>query len=250
MVLETGSLILANYTAKIKDTGEIIETTLEEEAKKLGVYDPSRKYEPRLISVGDGWVLKGLDEALASAGVGDRLTVELLPEKAFGERDSSKVRLIPIRKFGEKAADLFVGGTVEIDDKAGVVRSMGSGRVQVDFNHRLAGKVLIYDVEIIKMLDDDDSKVDALLKRRLPIEVGQISSNIEDGIVRIRLPSDYIIEGVQVAKKALSSDIFKFLEAINKVVFIEEYEAPKPNEEVKPKEESPKTEAAVDNPSK
>ena len=57
MPLEKGSLILLDYTAKIKDTDNIIETTNEEDAKKSGTHDPSRKYEPKLISVGEGWVL-------------------------------------------------------------------------------------------------------------------------------------------------------------------------------------------------
>ena len=51
-----------------------------------------RKYGPRLISIGEGWVLKGLDEALASANSGDKLSVEITPDKGFGERDPSKVK--------------------------------------------------------------------------------------------------------------------------------------------------------------
>lgn len=87
MALEKGSLIFANYTAKVKDTGETIETTVEEEAKKLNVYDASRKYEPRLIAVGEGWVLSGLDEEVRKMDVGQKKQVELAPEKAFGQRD-------------------------------------------------------------------------------------------------------------------------------------------------------------------
>ena len=75
MTLEKGSLVLVDYTARVKDTNEVFETTREEEAKKTELYDPTRKYEPRLVSVGESWVLKGLDEALAKASVGDRLNV-------------------------------------------------------------------------------------------------------------------------------------------------------------------------------
>ena len=67
MTLEKGSLILIDYTAKVKDTDVTFETTREEEAKKSDVYDTTRRYEPRLISVGEGWVLNGLDEAFKSA---------------------------------------------------------------------------------------------------------------------------------------------------------------------------------------
>ncbi len=61
MTLENGTLILADYTAKIKDTGQIIDTTRKEDAEKAGTFDPTRTYEPRLIAVGVGWVVKGLD---------------------------------------------------------------------------------------------------------------------------------------------------------------------------------------------
>ena len=59
MTLEKGSLILLDYTAKIKDTNEIFETTRENDIKDSQDFDPSRKYEPRLLGVGEGWVLKG-----------------------------------------------------------------------------------------------------------------------------------------------------------------------------------------------
>ncbi len=69
MTLEKGSLILLDYTAKIKDTNEIFETTRENDVKDSKDFDPSRKYEPRLLGVGEGWVLKGLDDALLNANM-------------------------------------------------------------------------------------------------------------------------------------------------------------------------------------
>jgi peptidylprolyl isomerase len=123
---------------------------------------------------------------------------------------------------------LRVGETIEVDNRIGILRSLGSGRAQIDFNHRLAGKTLLYDVEIIKMLESDKEKITALTKRRLPIDAEKITFIIENGALKIQLPSEsYLLEGIQITKKAISSDIFKFLKAIQKVIFIEEYEAPK-----------------------
>ena len=104
MSFEKGTLIYVNYTAKVKDTGEAIESTVEEEAKKLNIYDSERRYEPRLVSVGEDWVLKGLDEQIGKMDSGERKTVELAPEKAWGDRDPSLLRMIPIRKFGRRRA--------------------------------------------------------------------------------------------------------------------------------------------------
>ena len=125
MSFEKGTLIYVNYTAKVKDTGEAIESTVEEEAKKLNIYDSERRYEPRLVSVGEDWVLKGLDEQISKMDSGERKTVELAPEKAWGDRDPSLLRMIPIRKFGEKAGELTVGDVVEVDNGWGSSGSSG-----------------------------------------------------------------------------------------------------------------------------
>lgn len=225
--LEKGALIYINYTVKVKDTGEVLETTIEEEAKKLGIYNPNAKYIPKLVAVGEGWVLKGLDEALLKAKTGEKFTVEVPPEKGFGLRDPSKVRLIPLRKFGEKAARLKAGDEVEVNGRVGTVRFIGSGRVQVDFNHRLAGKTLIYDVEILKELVKKDERAKALIARRLAIDEDKVSVSFEDGRARIKVPEElYLTEGLQYIKRAIAQDLFKFLDDIFEVIFEETYSSP------------------------
>src|SRR5919204_724669 len=183
MALERGSLILVDYTAKVKDSNEIFETTHEEDAKKSDLYDPTRRYEPRLVSIGEGWVLKGLDEALANANLGDKLTIEITPDKGFGDRDPNKVRMIPQRKLGDKADEVGVGDVIEVDDRTGIVRFVGSGRIQVDFNHRFAGRTLLYDVNVMKKLESDSEKVSALVRRRTGLEEGKVKINIAIPIV-------------------------------------------------------------------
>ena len=54
---------MVDYTSKVKDSGEVFETTIEEEAKKHSFHDPNVKYQPKLVSVGESWVIKGFDEA-------------------------------------------------------------------------------------------------------------------------------------------------------------------------------------------
>jgi len=97
MTFSKGSLILVDFTSKVNDTGEVFDTSIVEEAKKHSFYDPNIKYQPKLVSVGESWVIKGLDEALENTSVGDKTTIEVSPDKGFGERDSDKVRMIPLR---------------------------------------------------------------------------------------------------------------------------------------------------------
>nr|AIE98692.1 peptidyl-prolyl isomerase FKBP-type [uncultured marine thaumarchaeote KM3_06_C02] len=244
MTLDNGTLILANYTAKLKDVGEVIETTLEDEAKKLGVHDPTRKYEPRLIAIGEGWVLKGLDDALKSGKVGDKLDVEVSPDKGFGVRDPNQIRLIPLRKFGEKARELRIGDSVEVDNRPGLVRFVGSGRAQIDFNHRYAGKTLTYDVKIIKKLETNAEKIMALVRRRIPMDEEKLKLELVNGSVRLDLPEDYyMIEGLQVLKKAISNDIFKYIPDIDKFSITENYLTTKTQSGSKQEKETTKRKA-------
>jgi peptidylprolyl isomerase len=234
---------LVDYTARVKDTNEVFETTREEEAKKTQeLYDPTRKYEPRLVSVGESWVLKGLDEALANAGVGDKLNVEVTPDKGFGDRDPNKVRMIPQRKLGDKADEVSVGDVIEVDDRTGIVRYVGSGRIQVDFNHRFAGRTLLYDVNVVKKLDTENDKVSGLLKRRMGLEENKVKFNLSAPNLEIEVPEDaFLAEGLQIIKRAVANDIFKFVPSVKSVKFVESYQAPQIPEK---KEEEKKAEAA------
>jgi len=243
MPFEKDVLIYLNLTSTVKETNELIETTLEEKAKEHNVYDPTRKYTSRLIAIGEGWVLEGLDNKLKEMSVGEKAMIEISPEKAFGTWDPSKVRILPLRRFGEKAAQLKVGDEIELDNKICYVKLIGSGRVHVDFNHKLAGKTIIYGVEIIGELKGDEEKVKALFSRRIPIDripidKEKLKFSIQENIITFELPEEiYLEEGLQIVKRALSNDIFKFLPAINKVVFQENYEKPKTEKE-EPKQET------------
>ncbi|HJT47519.1 MAG TPA: FKBP-type peptidyl-prolyl cis-trans isomerase [Nitrososphaeraceae archaeon] len=237
MTLERGSLVLVDYTAKVKDSNEIFETTYEEDAKKSDLYDPTRKYEPRLVSIGEGWVLKGLDEALANANLGDKLTIEITPDKGFGDRDPNKVRMIPQRKLGEKADNIKVGDVVEMYERPGIVRYVGSGRVQLDFNHRFAGRTLTYDVNILKKLETNDDKIMSLIKRRLPIDEDKIKFKVVDSTLEIELAEEiFLSEGLQIIKRAIANDIFKFVTTVSSIKFIEGYKPLQPQSQQQPQQ--------------
>ncbi|MGI0066307.1 MAG: FKBP-type peptidyl-prolyl cis-trans isomerase [Nitrosotalea sp.] len=237
MTFQKGTLILVDYTAKVKDSNEVFETTREADAKSGSIHDTNVKYQPRLISVGESWVLKGLDDALANTKTGDTLSIEVPPEKGFGMRDTGKVRMIPLRKLGDDAEKVTVGDTIEIDERTGIVRFIGSGRVQVDFNHRFAGKTIVYDLNVIKSLDTDQDKVLGLLKRRFPIEESKIVFEIKGAAVDVTIPEEaMMMEGLQIVKRAIANEIFKFVPKLEKVNFVDTYNKPKQD---KPAEQKP-----------
>jgi peptidylprolyl isomerase len=227
LTFDKSSLILIDYVAKVKDTDEVFDTTIEEDAKKYSIYESDVKYQPKLVSIGEISypVLKGLDEALAKTAVGDKLTVEVSPDKGFGERDSKKVRMIPIRKLGEDAEKVSIGDSIEIDDKRGIIRFIGSGRVQIDYNHRYAGKTILYDVNVIKSLDSENDKIDGILKNRMPVENSKIEFTINEKQASITIPEElFRADGLQIIKHFIQVDIFKFVPLLEKVNFVETHQ--------------------------
>jgi len=224
LTFDKGSLILVDYTAKVKDSEDVFDTTIEEDAKKYSIHESNVKYQPKLVSIGEVSypVLKGLDEALAKTSVGDKLTVEVTPDKGFGERDSGKVRMIPLRKLGEDAEKVSVGDSIEVDNKRGTIRFIGSGRVQIDYNHRYAGKTILFDVNVIKSLDSPNDKVDGILKNRLPVEDTKIAFDLKDKEVSVTVPEEILrADGLQIMKHFIQLDIFKFVNTLEKINFVE-----------------------------
>ena len=234
MTFKKGQLILLDYTAKIKDTGEVFETTIEEDAKKNSIHEPNVKYQPKLVSVGESWVLKGLDDALPETSVGDKKTIEVSSDKGFGARDKGKVRMIPLRKLGEDAEKVSVGDTVEVDNKKGIIRYIGSGRVQIDYNHRYAGKTILYEINVKKSLDADDDMISAILQSRMPVEDDKLVFKKSGDSLDITIPEEiFRAEGLSVIKHFTQLDLFKFVSSIKKINFIETYsnnQSPKPKE--------------------
>lgn len=223
MTLARGSLILADYIAKVKDTDEIFSST-----RAAGAPDASRT---KLIAVGDGWVLKGLDEALAGMSPGEKKTIEIPPDKAFGARDPRKVRMIPLRKLGEDAEKVSVGDTVTVGEREAIIRHIGSGRVQLDYNHRLAGKTIVYDLEVVKLLESDAEKCASIVGHGFESYGIGAESALSEGSLEVAVPSKlFRAEGLQTAKHFIARDVFRYAKSVGGVRFVEEHlaEPPKP----------------------
>ena len=222
MTFSKGSLILVDYVAKVKDTGKVFETTIEEEAKKHSLHDPNIKYQPKLISVGESWILKAVDEALEKTSVGDKKTIEVTPAKGFGERDPGKVRKIPLRKLGEDAEKVSIGDTNEVDNKKGLVRFIGAGRVQIDYNHPFAGKTILYDINVSKELKSDDEKTMGVLKRWIPVKDEKILFKKTGNILDITIPDEmFRADNLSTIKHLIQTEIFKFISTVEKINFVE-----------------------------
>jgi peptidylprolyl isomerase len=147
--------------------------------------------------------------------------------------------MIPLRKLGEDAEKVSVGDTIEVDNKRGIIRFIGSGRVQIDYNHRYAGKTILFDVNVLKSLDSPNDKVDAILKERLPVEDAKIAFDLKDKEASITIPEEILrADGLQIMKHFIQMDIFKFVSTLEKISFVETHvnkQAPAKKPEAKEK---------------
>jgi peptidylprolyl isomerase len=225
MPFKNGDFILMDFTGKVKETGEVFDTTLEKVAKEEKLYKEGEIYEPRLVVIGEGWVLKALDENLASLGVGKTESIEIPPEKAFGSHDPQKMRLVPFRQLTSRGITPKMGARIEYEGKIATVRTIGAGRVRLDFNPPLAGKTLIYEVTVKEKLKTAQKKIKALIHRRIPaVDAAKFTLKAAKTVVTINVPEEaFFLEGLQLAKRGITTDIQKFFLKINRVKFIETF---------------------------
>ncbi|MDR0797797.1 MAG: peptidylprolyl isomerase [Nitrososphaerota archaeon] len=233
MTFQKGDFVLINYTGKVKETSEIFDTTYEEVSKKERLHKEGDVYEPKLVVIGEGWVLKALDDAILDMELDKELTVEISSDKAFGQRDPEKIKRVPLRQLLANEINPVIGARVEYQGKMAVIRAVGAGRVLLDFNPPLAGRTLIYDVIVKKKLDNGEEKILSIIHRRVPVvEEEHFKVTIKDDNLAIDMPEDtFYVEGIQIAKRGIAMDIQKYLPNIMQTQFVETFKTePKPVE--------------------
>lgn len=227
MAVTEGAFILIDYVGRVKQTGDLFDTTLEEVAKEENAFRENVLYEPMLVVVGEGWVVEGLEEKLVGLKPDKPTTIEIPPEKAFGPRDPGKIRSIPLRRLRSEKITPVPGMQIELDGRQAVIRSVGSGRVQVDFNPALAGKILQYEVTVRKILTGKNEKMMALLHRRFPsVDEEKFGVKTTKRKATLTIPEEaFLLGGLQYAKQGFLADLEKFFPTYKELVFQEIYKA-------------------------
>jgi len=205
-LIKKGDFIQVDYTGKLTDEGTVFDTTLNDVALNNGL-NPSAKYKPVIICVGDGYILQTLEESLIGKEVGKH-TFNLPAEAAFGKKNAKLLKLIPIKVFKKQNIMPHVGLEVNIDNAFGIVRTVSGGRVIVDFNHPLSSKNVTYEVDVKKIVTDDKDKLDAILSIS---GVHYDSVTVKDGeamiVLEQEVPDQFktLIEGQAKIKTTIKS---------------------------------------------
>jgi FKBP-type peptidyl-prolyl cis-trans isomerase 2 len=164
MDLRDGDVVRFDYTLYL-DGAKPVETSDESVARMHGLWEEGRGYAPLTLALGARQIIAGLEEEVRKrAQPGASFTVDVPPEKAYGERDVHNVKDVPMAQFRRQKVKPEVGLVLNYEGKRAIVSRVAGGRVRLDLNHELAGRTLRYDVTIREIIHDDAGKIKAVLE--------------------------------------------------------------------------------------
>ncbi|MEM0350867.1 MAG: peptidylprolyl isomerase [Archaeoglobaceae archaeon] len=217
-MLSIGDFVRISYTARLED-GKIIDTTDAEIAKKEGIFNENARYGDIYAVLGEGHILKGLEEDIIGKEVGYKGLAVVPPEKGFGNYDPNKKDTFSITRFRERPE---IGQRVRIGDKIGTVERIVGRRVVVDFNHPLAGKKITFEYEIKEKLEKIEDKLKALFMIHTGINVKRVVVEGEKAIVEV--PTDsYLNQIFLIGRYRVVRDAFRLLN-VKEIEIVERFE--------------------------
>jgi FKBP-type peptidyl-prolyl cis-trans isomerase 2 len=138
---KSGDKIKVHYTGKFKD-GK--------------VFDSSRERDPLEFTIGAGQLIKGFDQGVRGMEVGESKTLEIPCDEAYGKKSKDLITVVKKTEFPENITPK-VGQQLQTQDQSGRpinlrVTQIEGDDVTLDANHPLAGRTLIFDVELVEIV--------------------------------------------------------------------------------------------------
>ena len=138
---KAGDTVRIHYTGKFTDGAE---------------FDSSAGRDPLEFELGKGQIIRGLEQQIIGMAVGDTLTATIPAEDAYGPYRDDSVHQVPRSELPDHI-DLTPGGKLQATSNDGrtimlTVTDVTDDKVTLDANHPLAGKDLVFDVELIEIL--------------------------------------------------------------------------------------------------
>jgi peptidylprolyl isomerase len=141
---KNGDVVKVHYTGRLTDGTQ---------------FDSSAGREPLEFTVGAGQMIKGFDNGVLGMVVGDKKTIQISPEEGYGSRDESAIIEFPASGV-PKDMKLEPGMLLTLRNQDGqpvqvVVIEVRQEVVLMDANHFLAGKDLVFEVELVEIVSMD-----------------------------------------------------------------------------------------------
>lgn len=137
--IENGDTVKVHYTGKLED-GTVFDSSLNEGR------------EPLEVVLGNNMLIKGFESGLIGLSEGDKKTLDIEAAEAYGEYNEEMVSEIPRAnvpenvKVGEMLQGMSPMGPINVK-----VTEVNEETVTIDANHPLAGKKLIFDIEVLSV---------------------------------------------------------------------------------------------------
>lgn len=137
MAIKKGDIVQVHYTGKLADGQE---------------FDSSRDRAPLEFTIGNGMVISGFEKAVEGHEKGDIITADIPPEEAYGHPDPDYVFTVARAQVPDHIP-LKVGTPIQLSNEQGqmdaVITEVGPEEITLDANPPLAGKNLIFEIEVI-----------------------------------------------------------------------------------------------------
>jgi FKBP-type peptidyl-prolyl cis-trans isomerase 2 len=135
--VESNSTVSVNYTGKL-ESGQIFDTSLMEGR------------QPLVAQLGQGQLIKGFENGLIDMTVGEKKTITLEIEDAYGQYNDYLIEEVEKTKL---PGEVEVGTALQAETQMGpinfIVKEVKDETVVLDANHPLAGQRLIFDLEVL-----------------------------------------------------------------------------------------------------
>jgi peptidylprolyl isomerase len=136
-----GDVVRVHYTGKLTNGEQ---------------FDSSEGREPLEFTVGAGQMIKGFDDAMPGMSVGEKKTINILPGDAYGEKDEQAIIEFPKANIPPDMK-LEPGIQLQLRNENGqpfpvTIAEIKDDVVVLDANHKLAGKELVFDIELVEIL--------------------------------------------------------------------------------------------------
>ncbi len=141
MTAKNGSTVKVHYTGTLKEDGS--------------QFDSSEGRDPLEFKLGEGMVIAGFEKAVIGKSVGYSVTVEIPPEEGYGTPSDELIFQVRKEQLPPNV-ELEEGIMLEIRTEDGSpayvrVASFDDEMVTMDGNHPLAGKTLVFDIEVVEV---------------------------------------------------------------------------------------------------
>lgn len=139
MAAENGNTLRVHYTGTLTDGTE---------------FDSSRDREPLEFVLGSGMLIPGFEKAVMGKEVGDKVVANIPAVEAYGTHSEEMVGVVPRSELPEEITP-EVGMMLQVSTEQGimdvVITKVDDEEIELDGNHPLAGKDLIFEIEIVEI---------------------------------------------------------------------------------------------------